>query len=154
MLRSEPFYSAQPQVSKYMDQSINGCSVLHLEITVQQSVTKLILFCTYAKLYKQACDCHCRGRTIWTRRQNVAAGCLNFAKSHFAVPDSGVACLWQNFNNLPSILPLWQNNPVAAVCKFICKTLHTCEPFNQRPFSSSLGTLVRGTTASATQFQS
>ena len=58
---------------------------------------------------------HCRGRTILTRRQNVTAGCLNFAKSLFAVPDSGVACLWQNFNNLPSILPLRQNNPVAAV---------------------------------------
>ena len=43
------------------------------------------------------------------------ADCLNFAKSHFAVPDSGVACFWQNFNNLPSILPLQQNNPVAAV---------------------------------------
>jgi len=49
------------------------------------------------------------------RRQNVTAGCLNFAKSYFAVPDSGVACLWQNFNNLPSILPPRQNNPVAAV---------------------------------------
>jgi len=30
---------------------------------------------------------------ILTRRQNVTAGCLNFAKSHFAIPDSGVACL-------------------------------------------------------------
>jgi len=43
---------------------------------------------------------------------------LNFAKSHFAVPDSGVACLLQNFNNLPSILPLRQNNLVAAVSEF------------------------------------
>ena len=34
---------------------------------------------------------HCRGGTILMRRQNVTAGCLNFAKSHFAVPDSGVA---------------------------------------------------------------
>ena len=58
---------------------------------------------------------HCRGRTILMRRQNVTAGCLNFAKSHFAIPDSGVAWLWQNFNNLLSILPPWQNNPVGAV---------------------------------------
>jgi len=57
---------------------------------------------------------HCRGRTTLTRRQNVT-GCLNFAKSHFAIPDSEVACLWQNFNKLPSILPPRQNNPVAAV---------------------------------------
>ena len=42
-------------------------------------------------------------------------GCLNFAKSHFAVPDSEVACFWQNINKLPSILPPRQNNPVAAV---------------------------------------
>jgi len=58
---------------------------------------------------------HCRGWTILTRRQNVTADCLNFAKSHLAVPDSGVAWLWQNFNNLLSILPPRQNNPVAAV---------------------------------------
>ena len=49
------------------------------------------------------------------RRQNVTVDCLNFAKSHFAIPDSGVAWLWQNFNNLLSILPPQQNNPVAAV---------------------------------------
>ena len=58
---------------------------------------------------------HCRSRTILTRRQNITAGCLNFAKSHFAIPDSGVVCLWQNFNNLFLILPPRQNNPVAAV---------------------------------------
>jgi hypothetical protein len=34
---------------------------------------------------------HCWGQTILTRRQNVTAGCLNFVKSHFAIPDSGVA---------------------------------------------------------------
>ena len=62
---------------------------------------------------------HCRGRTILTRRQNVTAGCLNFAKSHFAVPDSEVACLWQTFSELPSILPPQQNNPVAAVLFFL-----------------------------------
>jgi hypothetical protein len=33
---------------------------------------------------------HCRGRTI-LMRQNVAAGCLNFVKSHFAILDSGDA---------------------------------------------------------------
>ena len=55
---------------------------------------------------------HCRGRTILMRRQNVTAGCLNFAKSHFAIPDSGVAWLWQNFNK---ILAPWENNLVAAV---------------------------------------
>jgi len=58
---------------------------------------------------------HCRGRTILLRRQNITAGCLDFANSHFAVPNSGVACqLWQNFNNLLSILPPRQNNPVAC----------------------------------------
>ena len=30
------------------------------------------------------------GQTILMKRQNVTAGCLNFAKSHFAIPDSGV----------------------------------------------------------------
>jgi len=36
---------------------------------------------------------HCLGWTILTRRQNVAAGGLNFAKSHFAVPNSGCVTL-------------------------------------------------------------
>ena len=43
------------------------------------------------------------------------AGCLNFAKSHFAIPDSGIACLWQNFSDLLSILPPRQNNLAATV---------------------------------------
>jgi len=30
------------------------------------------------------------GTTILMRRQNVTASCLNFAKSYFAIPDSGV----------------------------------------------------------------
>ena len=40
---------------------------------------------------------------------------FEFCQVTFCLPDSGVAWLWQNFNNLLSILPPRQNNPVAAV---------------------------------------
>ena len=39
----------------------------------------------------QSFDWHCQGRTTLMRRQNVMADCLNFAESHFAIPDSGIA---------------------------------------------------------------
>jgi len=42
-------------------------------------------------------DRHCRGRTILTMRQNVIADCLNFAESHFAIPDKRGRLTLANF---------------------------------------------------------
>ena len=43
---------------------------------------------------------HCQGWTILTRRQNVTADCLNFAKLHFAIPDRGCVTLAKFYSRL------------------------------------------------------
>jgi len=56
-----------------------------VEYVIRALTRNELLYCV------QRPSIHCRGRIILTRRQNVTAGCLNFAKSRFAVPDRWVA---------------------------------------------------------------
>jgi len=96
-----------------------------IDLQVEHIASSIPLTCAGWFILLPICGAHLGRQSIGVKKATLPgpdydfddkAKCYrNFAKSHFAIPNSAVACLWQNVNNLLSILPPQQNNLVAVV---------------------------------------